>query len=171
HLGREVALGPVPGRVDAERLHVDALRVHLANAPGPDLVDARASLDVGLQAQEGVRFRDHAVGVDVDGSHAAAAHDDLAPARAPRRRARGPRAGDPAALDGRSPAPLRARGRPRPGPRGGLEQIAPGEDDAGHRAGAPALERFAYDHGISPGLLPVMEWRGPRVRPPKRRSS
>src|ERR1700752_5055434 len=79
HLGDEVALRPVPPRVDAEGLHVDPLRVHLAEAPGSDLRDARASMVVHLQPQQVVRLRDHAVRVDVDRLHAPAAHHHLAP--------------------------------------------------------------------------------------------
>ena len=151
HLGRQVALRPVPRRVDAERLHVDALRVHLADAPGPDLVDARAPLGVRRQAQQGVRLRDHAVGVDVDRPHATAADDDFAAARGAARPSSLAR--PLAARAGRSRAPLPPRGRPRPGPRGGPEQIAPGEDDAGHRAGGPPVERFPSSHQVPLGTV------------------
>ena len=77
-LGRGVALGAVPVRVDAERLDVDALRVHRR--------DARAGV-VHQQARRFERMVDHrrrrrddAMGVHVDGLDPLAVDHDLAPA-------------------------------------------------------------------------------------------
>ena len=76
-LGRGVALGAIPVRVDAERLDIDALRVHRG--------DARAGV-VHQQARRFERMVDHgrgrrddAMGVHVDGLDPLAVDHDLAP--------------------------------------------------------------------------------------------
>src|SRR3989475_275861 len=140
HLSGDVALGPVPRGVDADRLHVDALGVHLADPTGPDLVDPRTARDVGFQPEQRLRLRDHAVGVHVDHLHAATADDHFA---APAGRLH------VAARRYRLGARLPARRRPRRGsrPRSGRSgQIASGEGDAGHRADRVSLEHFATGH-------------------------
>ena len=78
-LGRDVALGAIPVRVDAERLDVDALRIHRR--------DARAGV-VHQQARRFERMIDQrhrrrhgAMGVDVDGLDPLAVDHDLAPPR------------------------------------------------------------------------------------------
>src|SRR4029453_2649704 len=86
HLGDQVALGPVPRRIDAERLHIDALGVHLADPPLADFADSRPAMVVDLAPQERVRLRDHAVRVHIDGLHAATAHHYLAAPAARHRR-------------------------------------------------------------------------------------
>ena len=71
-----IALGRVPVRVDAERLDVDALRVHRAEA----LLRVRHEERLGLERapHERHRGRHRAVRVHVHRLHALAAHHDLA---------------------------------------------------------------------------------------------
>ncbi|WP_366946317.1 DUF3566 domain-containing protein [uncultured Bradyrhizobium sp.] len=74
-LGR-VAVGLVPERIDAQRLDVDALRVHGLEA-------VRAVLQMGrteLEVHHRQRFGKRAVRMDVDGLDAAAVDHDLAAA-------------------------------------------------------------------------------------------
>src|SRR5512143_3851763 len=66
-LARDVALRLVPGWIDAERLDVYALFVHLGDAPGPDFADSRPALVFQLLPQQGQRFRYHTVRVHIDG--------------------------------------------------------------------------------------------------------
>ncbi len=69
----------VPDRIDAERLDVDALGIHLLDAQ-LGLVERRRR---NFQARHGVGFRERAMRVDVDGLHALAADHDFAPRRGP----------------------------------------------------------------------------------------
>jgi formylglycine-generating enzyme required for sulfatase activity len=89
-LGRRVALGAIPKGVDAERLDVDPLDVHLRDAVG----------DVGPQqprrlqrvVDDGRRLRNDGMGVDVDGLDPLAVDHDLAPPPRHRRGCRIPQA-------------------------------------------------------------------------------
>src|SRR5437660_3235969 len=75
-LGRQVALEAVPGRIDAERLQIDALRIQALQAFLPrDGVDARA-----LVLHQRFRLGDDAVRVHVDRLDAPAGDAHLAPA-------------------------------------------------------------------------------------------
>jgi hypothetical protein len=145
HLRRQVALSAVPLGVDAEGLHVDALRVHLADAPGPHLVDARAPLGVHLQPEQGDSLRDHAVGVHVDRRDAATAHDHFAASADDL---------EPAAPLDSPPPTLRSRGGPRPSPHpasGGAEKIALGEGKGGRLTAQRAGSRHRpLSSGASP---------------------
>ena len=106
HLGHDIALRSIPPRVDAERLHVDALAIHLADAPRPDLLDPRSAVVFHLEPEQRVRFRNHAMRVHVDRRHATTAdHHFTAPAGRHRF----------AALSGRPHLRFSARGRPRLG--------------------------------------------------------
>src|SRR5205823_1917784 len=72
----DVALGLVPElRIDAERLDIDALLVHDLGALGRD----DELREAHLLTDEFERFRDVAMGVNVDGRDALARDDDLAP--------------------------------------------------------------------------------------------
>ena len=86
---REIALGLVPVGIDAERLDVDALLVHRADAVLPH----DQGLRLGLQTHERHRLGHGAVRMHVDGFHAAAAHHHFpapdCPARLRLRVARG----------------------------------------------------------------------------------
>src|SRR5687767_2661475 len=57
YLGGEVALRPVPEGIDAQRLDIDALSVHVAYALGPHLVEIRELVVLHLLAHHRVRFR------------------------------------------------------------------------------------------------------------------
>ena len=74
----DVSVGLVPVRIDAERLDVDALLVHRAEA----ICQRRARHEERLRLQrpshQRHRVRDCAVRVHVDGFHALAAHHDFA---------------------------------------------------------------------------------------------
>ena len=72
----DVAVGVIPERIDADRLHVDALLVHGLEALGADHEIGRPPLAVQHRHDLG----EHAVRVDVDGLDAAAADHDLAAA-------------------------------------------------------------------------------------------
>src|SRR5205085_2496893 len=67
-------------RIDAERLDVDALRVHLGNAPRAHLGDAgsAALVRLDLESHDLQRLGNHAVRVHVDRPHAASADADFA---------------------------------------------------------------------------------------------
>ena len=76
----EVALRPVPGRVDAQRLDVDALLVHHLETLSADFVDAASEAGVRRgNAEQGLSLRDDAMGVNVDRLDAPTADHDLAP--------------------------------------------------------------------------------------------
>ena len=78
-LGGGVALGAVPVRVDAQRLDVDALRVHRRDA-GAGVVHQQAGrLERMIDHRRG--RRNDAMGVHVDGLDPLAVDHDLAPAR------------------------------------------------------------------------------------------
>ena len=68
-----VALGVVPERIDADRLHVDALLVHRLEAVGANDKIGRPE----LEPHHVHDLRKHAVRVHVDGLDAAAVDDDL----------------------------------------------------------------------------------------------
>jgi hypothetical protein len=111
-----IAIGPIPERIDAERFHVDALHVHVAQ-PGRRVLhhDAAGMVVVGVLTEKLRRCRNQAVRVHVDGFHAAALDHDFA------------------ALDGglrRARASLRRRSKPRL-LRG--HQLAARENDCGIR--------------------------------------
>src|SRR5262244_847598 len=87
HLLDDIALGPIPRRVNAERLHVDALRVHLTDAALTDFADSGSAMVVDFQPEQGVGLRNHTVRVHVDHLDASAAHLHFtAPARLSARR-------------------------------------------------------------------------------------
>src|SRR5205823_6397714 len=76
HFRHEVAVERVPGGIDAERLHVDALLVHALQALGHGAgIGGRP-----LLLHQRLRFGDDGLRVDVDRPYALAAHHDLAPA-------------------------------------------------------------------------------------------
>jgi hypothetical protein len=80
NLCRDLALGAVPGRVDAQCLHVDALRIHLADASGADFIDARPTLTTRpRRAEQRLGLGNHTVRVDVDGLDATTIDHDFAP--------------------------------------------------------------------------------------------
>ena len=145
HPGDDVALGAVPRGVDAERLHVDTLRVHLADASLADLADPGPAMVVDLAPQERVRLRDHAVRVHVDGLRSATAHHHRA-APAARHRRESPR--------GRLRAALCPCGRPRLGSDpglGGRDHVTRREGDGRRRTGDVAPERSLGRHRVSLG--------------------
>ena len=125
-----IAIGPVPERIDAERLHVDALRVHVAEPRGRILHhDAAGMVLVGILAEQLRRCGDETMRVHVDGFHAAPLDDDFA---APGRRLR------------RARARLRGRGKQRL-LRG--DQLAARENDRGidrARMGCALCARVHY---------------------------
>jgi hypothetical protein len=88
-LRRDVPVRRVPVGVDAERLDVDALRVHRAEALLG--IGHEEGLGLELAPHERHRGRDRAVGVHVHRLHASPAHDHLAP---PPLRGAGPTARD-----------------------------------------------------------------------------
>jgi hypothetical protein len=69
-----VTLGVIPERIDADRLHVDALLIHRLEAIGANDKIGRPELEPHHVHDLG----EHAVGVNVHGLDAAAADDDLA---------------------------------------------------------------------------------------------
>src|SRR5215471_10121579 len=77
-LGRSVAIGAVPERVDAERFDIDALGVHLGDAVGK--VRPQQPWGFERMIDHRRRFRNNGVGVDVDRFDSLAADHDLAPA-------------------------------------------------------------------------------------------
>jgi hypothetical protein len=87
HAAGEIAVGAVPERVDAERLHVDAVPIHVDDARGLDR-EAEAALQLlpsGALERRAVDEIEHgrhrAVSMHVDGPHTAAGDVDLAAGR------------------------------------------------------------------------------------------
>ena len=78
-LGRDVALGAVPVGIDAERLDVDALRVHRGDAHAGVVHQQARRLERMLDQRH--RLGNAAMGVHVDGLDALAVDHDLAAAR------------------------------------------------------------------------------------------
>ena len=115
--GCKIALRAVPVRVDTERLHVDALLVHLPDAPLAHLVDPRAALLCHRSAAHRERFRYDAVRMHVDGFDALPA--DFHDAATTRRLRLG--------------FALRTRSLQRAH---GVSQLAAGKSDIGHRDGS-----------------------------------
>ena len=129
---RDVAVGLVPVRIDAERLDVDALLVHRADAVRrPSTIRSVCRRD--LQAHQGHRLGDGAVRVHVDGLHAPAVHHHLAAAR---RRLR---------VDVRA-----------------AHEIAADEREAGHRAGDFLDEFSASGHAVLSTVLGLPTTIAPR---------
>jgi hypothetical protein len=79
----DVAFRQVPERVDANRLDIDALFIHLAETAHADFADPRTTHLVGTwrSTHECQRLGNHAVRVHVDGLHAAPAYHDFPAAR------------------------------------------------------------------------------------------
>src|SRR4030095_5808518 len=77
HFRREIALGAIPGGIDAEHLHIDALLVHLSDAPLPGLVDARPD-GIGLESQQCLRLGNDAMRMHVYYFRTAASDHDFA---------------------------------------------------------------------------------------------
>ena len=78
-LGRGVALGAIPVGIDAERFHVDALRIHRRDAHAG--VGHQQARRLERMLDDGHRRRHRAMGVDVDGLDPLAVDHDLAPPR------------------------------------------------------------------------------------------
>src|SRR5262245_1318704 len=122
----KIAVGAVPEGVDAERLHVDAVLVHVGDALGLDweaevAFELLAGGTLERRAADQVEHRGHrAVSVHVDGSHAAAADDDFAPRRG---------------LRGRVPKPTADADHSSRGRRGVAQESSP------------------IEHGVLPSLL------------------
>ena len=83
HVCSEVAFRPVPERVDADGLDIDALGVHLADAAQADFADPRtaALVGAGCATHEFQCLGYHAVCVHVDGLHTAPADHHFPAAR------------------------------------------------------------------------------------------
>ena len=81
-LDSRVAVGLVPIGIDADRLDVDALLVHLPYAALADLRDSGTALALGLEPDHRERLGNHAMTMHVDGLDALAVDRNFA---APRR--------------------------------------------------------------------------------------
>ncbi len=121
-LGRGVAVGAIPEGIDAERLDVDPLGVHLGDAVG----EVRPQQPRRLQrmVDHRRRLRNDGMGVDVDGLDPLAVDHDLAPPTRLCRPSRG------LALGGMRRARIR--------------QAASDKGDAGERAG----QKFCADSHV-----------------------
>ena len=103
-LGRRIAFGAIPIGVDAERLDIDPLRVHLLDPVGD--IGPQQPRRLERMVDNGGRPRNDRMGVDVDGLDPLAVDHDLAPSPLPRswirrRRTRCPRSIRQAASDKR----------------------------------------------------------------------
>ena len=84
HFGGKVALKVIPMRVDADRLDIDALLVHFADADHADFADVRPALVGEFFAHQFQRLGDHAMRMHIDGFNPLATHAHLTAASASR---------------------------------------------------------------------------------------
>ena len=85
-LGRRVALRAIPKRVDAERLDIDPLRVHLLDAVGN--IGPQQPRRLQRVVDHRRRLGNDRMGMDIDGLDPLAVDDHLAPPPLPRPRTR-----------------------------------------------------------------------------------